>query len=186
MKHRSFIAIFPSKNNLERIADVQSKLKNFGWNVRWESFNKFHITVQFWGDQHEDWINDVHNYISDVCSHHHPFTIQLIKVGCFPNLHSPKIFWIGSQKDENTELLSLVDSIYAATSHFGSQAETKPFHSHITLGRGKGKISSSLIQNLESIDFVPIEIKCSELRIMKSSLASTGSTYTTLFTIPLK
>ncbi|MDD8017893.1 MAG: RNA 2',3'-cyclic phosphodiesterase [Bacteroidota bacterium] len=194
--HRSFIAIFPTSHVLEKLLSIQGELKKItgtsdrgkdgNGKIRWEKENKFHFTIQFWGDQTEEWINTIHQEISKECSVIKKFHIHITKVGCFPNRYSPKIFWIGSEVNENPELISFSSTLHAITKQAGFEPETKPFHPHITIGRGKGKIQSALIQKLETVTFHPLEFQCSELRIMKSMLAQSGSTYTTLFTIPLQ
>ena len=193
--HRSFIAIFPPKEVINKLLFIQSKLRSFGGHVRWEKEDKFHFTLQFWGDKTEEWLNKVNEELSAYCSHISKFTIRITRTGCFPNKYSPKIFWIGSTPEENIPLEKLVNAITEISEQNGHQPDKKPFHPHITMGRGKarltgsvgqGKINTDLIQNLETVTFHPLEFRCTELRIIKSILAQSGSTYTTLFTIPLK
>ncbi len=182
---RSFVGIFPPAELLERLVFIQSKLKPFAPYAKWEQGKKFHITVEFLGDKTEVWLkqlkNDVHKRLSLP-----RFNIVLTHCGAFPSIHSPKVFWIGSDPEMNPRLDNLVETVRKISELHGHMPDTKPFHPHITVGRAKGKISSNLIQNLETVTFHPIEFICREIRIMRSHLASTGSTYTTLFTIPLK
>lgn len=182
---RSFVGIFPPAELLERLTFIQSKLKPLAPHAKWEHEKKFHITVEFLGDKSETWLSQLE---CDLRSHVSvpPFPIVLTHCGAFPSVHSPKVLWIGSVPERNRTLESLVAKIRKVSELHGHTPDTKPFHPHITVGRAKGKISSNLIQNLETVTFHPIEFTCSEIRIMKSRLASTGSTYTTLFTIPLK
>ncbi len=184
--HRSFIALFPPREIIDKLLVIQSRMKLESKNVRWEKEYKFHFTLQFWENQTDEWLNTIHKELNATCSQIPKFKIVITKIGCFPNRYSPKIFWIGSEPNENDKLLQLAGSIQSIAEQFGFKPENKPFHPHITVGRGKGKISSGLIQNLETVTFHPIEFLCSDVRIMESHLASTGSTYTTLFTIPLK
>ncbi len=184
--HRSFIAIFPPKEVIEKLLFIQSRIKNIGGHIRWEKEDKFHFTLQFWGDQTEEWLNKTHAEIKNRCSQIMKFAVAITRVGCFPNNYSPKIFWIGSTPEENIPLVTLADAIAEISKQNGHEPDKKPFHPHITVGRGKGKINPDLIQNLETVTFHPLEFRCTELRIVKSTLAQSGSTYTTLFTIPLK
>jgi 2'-5' RNA ligase len=185
LRSRSFIGLFPPKEVLDKILIIQSKLKHVAGNVRWEKNEKFHFTLQFWGDQTEQWLTNVSTNLKDRCSQIVSFNTTLTKAGCFPNRYSPKIFWIGSDPHENEELVQLSKMIQQVTALYGFQPEQKPFHPHITIGRTKGKINPDLLQNLETVTFQPIVFRCTEIRIMKSQLASTGSTYTTLYTLPL-
>ena len=184
--HRSFIAIFPPKEIIDKLLFIQSKLRAFGGHVRWEKEDKFHFTIQFWGDQTEEWLNKVNAEIKNHCLQIPKFIITITRTGCFPNNYSPKIFWAGSTPEENIPLITLADGITEISKQNGHEPDKKPFHPHITIGRGKGKINPDLIQNLETVTFHPLEFRCTELRIIKSTLVQSGSTYTTLFTIPLK
>lgn len=182
---RSFIGIFPPAALLERLLFVQSTLKPFAPHARWEKESKFHITVEFLGEKSEEWLAQVRNELQTLCTTE-KFSIVLTRIGIFPSIHSPKIFWIGSDPVENQQLMKMTENIRKLTEKLGHAPDPKPFHPHMTLGRGKGKINPVLIQNLETVTFHPIEFICGEIRIMRSELASTGSTYTTLYTIPLK
>ena len=184
--HRSFVALFPPTEVVEKILIIQSKLKNIGGHVRWEREDKFHFTLHFWGDQTAEWLDKVNAEMKEHCSQIPKFVVTITKAGCFPNNYSPKIFWIGSPPEENIPLVKLADGITEISKQNGHEPDKKPFHPHITIGRGKGKINPDLIQNLETVTFHPLEFRCTELRIIKSNLAQSGSTYTTLFTIPLK
>lgn len=183
--HRSFIALFPPKEVLDKLLFIQSKLKNLGGHVRWEQEDKFHFTLQFFGEQTAEWLAGVYSDLTNQCLQVLKFKVSITKVGCFPNRYSPKIFWIGSEPNENEGLVQLSKMIQQVAASHGLQPEQKPFHPHITIGRAKGKINPDLLQNLETVTFHPIVFQCREIRIMKSHLASTGSTYTTLYTLPL-
>jgi RNA 2',3'-cyclic 3'-phosphodiesterase len=161
-------------------------LKELVNNVRWEKEEKFHFTLQFFGEQSEEWLMRISSEIQQTCRTTKKFTIALTKAGCFPDQKSPRIFWIGSESRENMELQSLAETIKIITQKNGLEPEKKPFHPHITVGRTKRKMNPNLIQKVETVTFHPIEFLCTEIHIVKSQLASTGSTYTTLFTIPLQ
>ncbi len=185
MTHRSFIAIFPPKELLERLLFIQSKLKPFAPHAKWEKENKFHITVEFLGDKTEEWLQQLNNEARKLIILK-KFNIVLTHCGSFPTSHSPKVFWIGSHPEENPKLIEVAEMVRKTAKSLNHIPDKKPFHPHITVGRAKGKISSDLIQKLESVTFHPLEFSCNEIVIMKSVLAQTSSTYSTLFTIPLK
>ncbi|MDE3058254.1 MAG: RNA 2',3'-cyclic phosphodiesterase [Bacteroidota bacterium] len=183
--HRTFIAIFPPKEILEKLLLIQSQLKNAGGNVRWEKEGKFHFTLQFWGNQPEEWLKDVSTEIQTFCSQLPAFTITITKVGCFPSKRSPRIFWIGSEPNENPNLIELTKHIQTITQHNGLEPDEHPFHPHITLGRAKGNVPSNLIKTLESITFEPLQFRCAEIAVMKSTLTQRGSFYSNIINIPL-
>ncbi|MBW7888770.1 MAG: RNA 2',3'-cyclic phosphodiesterase [Bacteroidetes bacterium] len=183
---RSFAAIFPPPEIIEKIFFLQQQLLPLFPAVRWEKKEKFHFTLQFFGDVTEQNIEKINRDISNFCLHVHPFKISISKYGMFSNRYSPKIFWLGSTPEENTPLIELAEHIATITQKHHIPQENYPFHPHITLGRGKGKSSLNLIQKLETLTLHPLEFVCKEIHIMKSQLANAGSTYTILYTIPLK
>lgn len=186
MEHRSFICVFPPAEATNTLLNLQNSIKHLSRNVRWEKKEKFHFTLQFFGNQSEEWLHQVHDALHAQCESIESFPIAISKIGCFPNRYSPKIFWAGSEISENERLVSLAGQVQTITQQYGLQPEKKPFHPHITIGRGKGKIHPDLIKSLETVTFHPVVFPCARLQIMKSVLAESGSTYSTLFTIPLK
>lgn len=183
--HRSFAAIFPPKEVLKRLTAVQSDVASLIPHARWVRSEMFHFTLDFLGGKPLSWLEQLYERLrSDIVAQ--PFRIVIDRTGCFPSLRSPKVFWLGSDEQQNKELFRVTSVVRRTCGLLGHPPADEPFRPHITIGRAKGKIDNTLIQNLETVTFQPIPFVCSEIRMMKSQLANTGSTYTTLFTIPLK
>jgi RNA 2',3'-cyclic 3'-phosphodiesterase len=183
--HRSFIALFPSEPVVNQLLNIQSVLRKIFDGVRWEKEDKFHFTLQFFGDQSEEQLDMITTEIQQVCTNTKAFPVIITKAGCFPNQRSPRIFWIGSDIHENTLLQNFVSNIQSVTQKIGIKPEEKPFHPHITVGRTKRKFNLTLMQKIESANFPPIEFPCKEIQIIKSRLTATGSIYTPMVTLPL-
>ncbi|MFA6540484.1 MAG: RNA 2',3'-cyclic phosphodiesterase [Bacteroidota bacterium] len=191
MKHRTFIALFPPPGIRQKLTEIQVHLQSIfreqkRGTIRWEKNEKFHFTMQFLGEQDDATIHHLANDITVRCASIEQFTIVIDTLSCFPGPFSPKILWIGSNPPRNRLLMELSSTIYEMTSKRGIAREGSLFLPHITIARNKGNIPPSLIKKFETVTFEPIEFLCGDVHIMKSNLASTGSTYTTLFTIPLK
>jgi 2'-5' RNA ligase len=183
--HRSFAAIFPPKEILKRLTSVQSEIASLVPHARWVHSETFHFTLEFLGDKPISWLEQLSDLLrKDIDTR--PFQIVINRPGCFPSPRSPKVFWLGSDEKQNEELHRVAAVVRKSCSRLGHLPAEEPFRPHMTIGRAKGKIDIALIQNLETVTFQPIPFVCSEIRVMKSQLASTGSTYITLFTIPLK
>ncbi|MHB1051033.1 MAG: RNA 2',3'-cyclic phosphodiesterase [Bacteroidota bacterium] len=183
--HRSFVAIFPPKDILGKVQSVQTAVASLAPHAQWVRPELFHCTLEFLGNKPMTWLEQLAGQLTkEIVSR--PFQIVLDRAGCFPSQRSPKVFWLGSEKGQNTDLIHLASVIRSTCLGIGHQPADDHFRPHITIGRAKGKIDIALIQNLETVTFQPITFVCNEIRVMKSTLASTGSTYTILFTIPLK
>jgi 2'-5' RNA ligase len=183
---RTFIGIFPPPEIQRTIAAIQSTFKVDNSLVRWESQNKFHITVKFLGDVGEKQLRQLQALLDAGAETIPPFEITLLSVGCFPSVHSPKIVWIGSPPDDNPDLVQCFGAVEEACAEVGFKKDERAFHPHITLGRGKGKISGNLIKTIENTTFEPLKFPCTELLVMKSDLSPSGSTYSKQRTISLK
>ena len=183
---RTFIGIFPPPDIQAAIAHSQALLKPDSSGVRWEAQNKFHITLKFLGNLNPPQEEKLRSELSPAGEALAPFSIVLRSIGCFPDVRSPRIIWIGSSRDGNPSLskcFAVVDEYCAVA---GFKEEERPFLPHITLGRVKGKISDVLIKKIETVTFEPLQFLCTELLIMKSDLSPSGSAYSQQFIIPLK
>jgi 2'-5' RNA ligase len=183
--HRSFVALFPPKDVVGTVQSVQTAVASLAPHARWVRPELFHCTLEFLGNKSMTWLELLAGRLTDDIVQR-PFQIIMDRTGCFPSRRSPKVFWLGSEEGHNTDLIHLASVIRSTCLGIGHQPSDDHFRPHMTLGRSKGKIDITLIQKLETVTFDPITFVCKEIRIMKSTLASTGSTYTTLFTIPLK
>ena len=189
---RTFIGIFPPPEIRRTIAAIQSTFKGDNSLVRWESQNKFHITVKFLGDVAENQLGQLQALLDAAAETISPFEITLLSVGCFPSVHAPKIVWIGSQPSDNLDLSRCFGAVEEACAEAGFKKDERAFHPHITLGRVKGlrprrgKISGNLIKTIENTTFEPLKFPCTELLVMKSDLSPSGSTYSKQHTITLK
>lgn len=183
---RIFIGIFPPPEIQRTIAAIQSTFKVDNSLVRWESQNKFHITVKFLGDIAEKRLDQLQAVLDAAAGTIPPFEITLLSVGCFPSVHSPKIVWIGSPPDDNPDLIQCFGAVEEACAEVGFKKDERAFHPHITLGRVKGNISGNLIKTIENTTFEPLKFPCTELLVMKSDLSPSGSTYSKQRSISLK
>lgn len=191
MKHRTFIALFPSAAVRQKLSEIQLHLQSIfrgqkRSTIRWEKDDKFHITLQFLGEQENTTIQHLADDMTVLCASVDHFTIVIDTIGFIPDAHSPKIVWLGPNPSRVRPVMELSSAVQGVTSKQGIRQERNPFLPHITVARNKGNIHPSLIKKLETVTFEPIEFLCGDVRIMKSNLASSGSTFTTLFTIPLK
>jgi RNA 2',3'-cyclic 3'-phosphodiesterase len=182
---RTFIALPTSTIIQQLMADVQSRLKAAQADVKWESQDKFHITLKFLGDTEQSKIELLTSALSKIAKQLPTLEITYDSLGVFPNLHNPRVVWLGTQS--NQAILDLQSAVEKTCMDFGFHKEERAFHPHITFGRVKGIHNlARLTDAIKTITFEPMQSRCSEVLLMKSDLRPSGSIYTILKSIPLQ
>lgn len=184
MKIRCFLAL-PLPADVQReIADLQRKLISSDSGVKWESPDKFHITMKFLGGMEESSVDSLTSSLSASVQDIQSFTLSFRDTGSFPTSEQPRVIWIGT--DVPSSLVTLHRRIEDVCATFGVKKDDRPFHPHVTLGRVKSPRNiHRLTEVLKNITFEPLPFRCSEIRTMRSELLPTGSHYTLLSAIPL-
>ena len=182
---RTFIALPSSPELKNALRKLQTSLIQEKADLKWDTPDKFHITVKFLGNVDLDRITELSDSLTTVTSRMTAFRLVYNAVGAFPDLVHPKVIWAGAEMNET--LTSLHHGIELACARLGFPTDTRAFHPHITLGRVKGLTNlARLTAKVNSISFEPTETACSEVLLIKSELRPTGSVYTTLNSFPLK
>jgi 2'-5' RNA ligase len=182
---RTFIALPASTDVQQQMADVQSELKATQADVKWELQDKFHITLKFLGGIEQSNIESLSLALASKVKHFPAFEIIFNSLDAFPNLHNPRVIWIGTKS--NKVVLDLQSGVEQVCLDFGFQKEERAFHPHITFGRVKGTRNlARLTEAIKTITFEPMQSRCSELFLMKSDLQSSGSIYTILKSFSLQ
>ena len=182
---RTFIALPASSDVQQQMAVVQSELKASQADVKWDLQHKFHITLKFLGGVELSNIESLSSALAGMVKQFPAFEITYNSLGAFPNLHNPRVIWIGTKSDQ--VVLDLQSGVERVCSDFGFQKEERAFHPHITFGRVKGTRNlACLTEAIKTITFEPMQSRCSELLLMKSDLRPSGSIYTILKSFPLQ
>ena len=182
---RTFIALPSSAAVQQQMVIIQSKLKVTQADVKWDSSDKFHITLKFLGGIELSSIESLSSALTEMMKKFPAFEITYNSLGAFPNLHNPRVIWIGTES--NQIMLDLQSGVERVCSDFGFQKEERAFHPHITIGRVKGTHNlARLTEAIKTITFEPMQSRCSELLLMKSDLRPSGSIYTILKSFPLQ
>ncbi|MEK6571693.1 MAG: RNA 2',3'-cyclic phosphodiesterase [Bacteroidota bacterium] len=183
---RSFIAIDTSPEIKDRITEVKEKLRATAADVRWESREKFHITLKFLGNVEDTKLESIAGRLEEALTAFSPFDITYEAIGCFPNQHHPRVIWVGALNTDGS-LRRIQETFEEIAVSFGFQPEERKFHPHITIGRVKGsKNLKALVSELATLTFSTQSSVIEEVLLMKSDLKPTGSVYTVLRRFPLK
>lgn len=183
---RLFFAIGMSEGVKHQIAEVQNQLKQSNTFVKWETPDKFHITIKFLGETGENIYTFVEKSLDTISEKFPSFLIKYKNVGFFPNTKQPKVIWVGSDLFDNT-IYNIKKYLDIELEKYGFEIEDRKFHPHITLGRIKDlRNIKNLISIAESLKFETTEEKCGEIILMQSILKPTGSEYKILKSVKLK
>jgi 2'-5' RNA ligase len=183
---RSFIAIETPPEVKADIAKVQEGLRTTNADVRWESIEKFHITLKFLGNVEEPKLNLLADRLQEALGAFAAFNMTYQGVGCFPNQHHPRVIWIGAENEDGS-LTRIQETTEEVAEQMGFQREERQFHAHITIGRVKGpKNLKALVSDLGNASFSPHVAIIKDVLLVKSDLKPTGSVYSVLRTYQLK
>lgn len=181
---RTFIALPLGPELKSMMARTQSELREAGADVKWETPDKFHITLKFLGNTETALMQKLTENLLLSLGELPAFDVSYEGVGGFPNIVRPNVVWIGTTP--NSELKRLQEIVEQSCCALGFPRDNRPFHAHVTLGRVKGNRGlDGLTAKLKSVTFDASIARCSDIHIMRSDLKPAGSVYTLLKSIPL-
>src|SRR5512140_1359191 len=135
---RTFIALEIPESILDQISEIQTRFKADlpGSIIRWTKPDGIHLTLKFLGQTPNDQIDLIVSTLRAAVSTQPAFTLEVSGAGCFPNLHQPRIVWIGVHEEQAAhQLRTLQHAVEAATEPLGYPIERREFSPHLTLGR---------------------------------------------------
>ena len=179
---RTFISIHPDDEIIGKISLIQrsfkDEIRSSGEHklraLRWESSDKFHMTLFFIGETEKNISTEINERLSLINRDIGEIRISTGKVEAFPNLRYPRVVVLGMIEKEG-KLIKLVDEIRAAMLEFGLK-EDKPFRPHITLARVRRDSKVSLTDINLKFDN-PIDFAAKSFCLYQSILQPTGSVY---------
>lgn len=178
-KHRLFIAL-PLSHEVERaLGEIIRDLSATKAKVKWVDPPNIHITVRFLGDTDERLIPDIRKLIDVSAGHASPTTVWITRLGAFPNLKRPRVFWAGPDEQSQIRgMQAMADEIERGAQRLGLEPETKPFKPHLTLARVKYPDGLDLLcAAVRAYRLTPIELLLDRLVLFRSTLTPTGPVY---------
>ena len=179
-KIRSFLAIELNENLYRSLEDLVRKLRSPRYDVRWVSPRNIHLTLRFFGEISSQDIDGVSLAAEKAALAVPPFEVNIIGLGAFPSLRSPRVIWAGIENPDS--LVGLEKIISSELSLMAWPPPDKPFRPHITLGRVKSsRGKKELNQILEQYKGVnPGRLFVDHFSLIKSDLKPSGPAYTPL------
>jgi len=140
---RLFVGIAVPPEIAREISGFVLHLRSLSADLRWSAPEGWHITLQFLGNIEASRYACVVEHLSQVQSA--PVSVQLEGTGIFERAG---IFFASVKV--NPELLALQQRVTAAMHYCDFIPETRPYHPHITLARGKGRTGTRALQVLQN------------------------------------
>ncbi len=188
---RAFIAIELPAAILAEVGNVEDRLRPAVPSdcIRWVKADSIHLTLKFLGQVPSDQLALIESALRTAVAPYAPFTLEVSGAGCFPNIHRPRVVWVGVN-DPAHKLHPLQRAVENAIAPLGYPTEMRDFTPHLTLGR--------LARDVRQVDQKKIgevveaarvgslgrwEVK--QVALIKSDLKPTGAEYTILADAPL-
>ena len=183
---RAFIAIELPESITAQLDEIEARLKAAmpSDTIRWVKADSIHLTLKFLGQVPSDQLSLITSSLRNAVVAYGPFPLEVTGAGCFPNLHHPRVVWIGV-KDLSNRLHTLQRAVENAIAPLGYPTEQHDFTPHLTLGRlardvhqvEQRKIGDA-VQAAQVGSLGQWEVR--QVALIKSDLRPTGAEYTIL------
>jgi len=190
---RTFISLNLDEETKKRILEIQLKVKEkvseinkeFLSSIKWESEDKFHMTLFFIGEIDETNIDKVHFKLTEIENEldNYGMTFSVAGISGFPRLRFPRVIII-ELENKDGKVFVLSEKINTKLKETGFQTDKK-FFPHITIGRVKRDRKLNLI-GIKERNNPKLEFEIKNFYLMKSELKSSGSEYFVLKKYKLK
>lgn len=182
---RIFFAVAPSQEALARIEGVVSVLRRRARSdeIRWSVPENLHFTLKFLGEQTEERASLAIEVAREVSLVSAPFEIRLASLGAFPSPTRPRVLWMGAAEPSASALITLSERLDRGLAEAGFDPESRPFHPHLTLARGRsrdaGEDLARLLSKMGDLGEVATSL-ADGFVLMQSELSRAGSSYSIL------
>jgi 2'-5' RNA ligase len=188
---RAFIAIELPEAILAELGNIEARLKPQMPReaIRWVKADSIHLTLKFLGQVPSDQLEMITLSLRVAVTAHAPFTLEVKGAGCFPDIHRPRVVWVGVQ-DSAHRLHALQRAVENAIEPLGYPTEIRDFTPHLTLGRVARDVRQvdqkkigEVVQSAGVGTLGRWEVR--QVALIKSDLKPSGAEYTILAHAPL-
>lgn len=182
---RAFLSIEISEAVRLELSLVRNKLKKIK-GIRWVAPDNIHLTLKFLGDIEQNQVDDIKRIISSVCLNVRPMTLEIGRLGAFPDMDRPRIVWAGVG-GEIKRLLNLQNTIDKTLQEVNFPMDKKNFFPHLTIGRIKKPEKCDILKKeITGINLLKtVKWRVDNIVLFKSQLMPEGAVYTHLWDFPL-
>jgi len=175
---RGFLAVKISKSLEDEIRRYQESFKKENLGCKWVDPRNIHLTLNFLGNIEYKLAASITDNLSTLLKKIDPFVIKLGRVGVFPNVKRPSVFWIGTMfgGDNLKKIKEICDN---AIVDFGFKKEGREFNPHFTIGRFKGPANTMRMEQILERDRSKVfgEFEVERVILFKSDLKAYGPEY---------
>jgi 2'-5' RNA ligase len=178
---RAFIAIPLPKEVIERIRELGEQLKKDRLPIRWVKPENIHLTMKFLGDIPESSVLKILREMKKISNNFSSLNLFAKGIGVFPGVKRPRVLWVGVRGDLE-KLAQILTDLEQNLEKIGFPRETRPFKSHLTIGRMKRRVDPvKLAETMKSgSDFSSPHFRVKEIVLFQSKLKPSGAQYTRL------
>lgn len=183
---RAFIAIDLPKEIKDQLSKIQDGLKISLPKISWTKPQNLHLSLAFLGEISFEQLNEIKQIISETAEGIRSFKIKLENLGVFPDIRRARIVWIGTDQMP-AELKQITGELKTKLNKLGLAQEKRPFQLHITLGRIRIQLNSSLLEKgLKEIKDPAFEFNAKGITLFESILQPNGPTYKAIQEVTFK
>lgn len=171
LAQRLFVGLPLPRGCAEALAAADPGLQG----LRWLPAEQLHLTLSFLGEVEGAQLAGLHAALATVRVP--PFFLPLVGLGTFQSHGKPSVVWVGVGKG-HPHLFALHKHVQDAVLRAGIEPDLRPFHPHVTVGRGKG-ISRGALQPFlrRHAETEWGLLKAEEFTLYSSRLSSEGAEY---------
>jgi 2'-5' RNA ligase len=150
-------------------AAVAQRLRGTGFDAKYESPEKLHVTLAFLGSVGANQNEAIAAALDRVATENEPFGLTLDRVGAFPHERRPRVIYVGA-RDQGVPFRKLAQSTREAYAALGFAFDEDPV-AHVTIARVKDPRAP-----LRSVEFSPISFQVNTLSLFESLFDPKGNT----------
>ncbi len=183
---RAFVAVSVPDSVLQRCREISDRLRDLNLEGRFARTRSIHLTLQFLGNIAEKKVASIENVLQETAQQLMPFSLEIRRLGVFPNPSRPRVLWIGVHPVDVVS--DLQARLQQRLEPLGFPGQDRTFHPHLTLLRFKSRKNlSALIEYVEGkgVDEQAGVLKVEEFHLYQSILKPDGAEYRKLVTVKL-
>ena len=132
---RAFFAVALPPEVRERIIRIRERLLPDLPAIRPTPIDALHLTIAFLGEIPNSMLEPLGKAVGEAIVHQSRFELKLDRLGAFPTIKDPRVFWIGLIGEALPMLLELQRRVVAACDASSVPSSDRRFHPHITIAR---------------------------------------------------
>ncbi len=184
---RFFIALEIPSENLPTFQAIQQSLHTLIPQSKLTDLDKIHLTLAFLGEQPDALRDNLTEVISKAAENIPSFAVTPAYIDGFPNLHHPKVLWVGVKGDID-KVLIIRERVKDGLESLHLPVDERRFIPHVTIGKFNNnfEINRGLEMELEKLmtqSFDPITI--SSIKLFESIPSGSFHRHNTLSEINL-